>query len=131
MQKKNQTDLLDYDSEDDEDYVPPEEKGGKQKEAEVEAVDEDQLTGIEALRNKKRNREVDDLFELMNAEDPIKKAMNERKRQNTGSSAQLAKGSGCESKAPKKVDATKVAEKQIKAVSKDDDDFDLKDLDDS
>ena len=64
--------------------MPPEDKGAKEDEDEqANYVNEDQLTGIAALRNKKRNREIDDMFELMNAEDPIKKAMNERKRQNT------------------------------------------------
>ena len=53
-------------------------------ETQQDILDEDNLTGIEALKNKKRNREVDDLFELMNAEDPFKKALNQRKRQNTG-----------------------------------------------
>ena len=76
-----------YDSEEDEDYVPPEDKNGKQDESDKEIFDEDKLTGIEALRNKKRNREVDDIFDLMNAEDPIKKALEQRKRQNTGNAA--------------------------------------------
>ena len=78
-----QAQLDEYDSEEDEDYVPPEEKNGKKDiESDHDKYDEDKLTGIEALKNKKRNREVDDLFDLMNAEDPIKKALEQRKRQN-------------------------------------------------
>ena len=94
MQKKNQNDLDDSDSSDDEDYVPPEEKGNKAEEQQIKTVDEEELTGIAALKNRKRNREIDDIFDLMNAEDPIKKAMNERKRQNTGYSGQLTKSGG-------------------------------------
>ena len=79
-----QAQLDEYDSEEDEDYVPPEEKNPKKVESDNDKYDEDKLTGIEALKNKKRNREVDDLFDLMNAEDPFKKALEQRKRQNIG-----------------------------------------------
>jgi hypothetical protein len=56
-----------YDSSDDEDYVPSEDE----KSAEYKEEDEPELTGIAALKERKRNREVDDLFELMNQEDPF------------------------------------------------------------
>ena len=78
MQKKSR-EILDSGSESDEDYVPPDEKKATAKTEEEQCgriVDEDQLTGIDAIKSKKRNREIDDLFDLMNAEDPIKKAMN-------------------------------------------------------
>ena len=68
--------------------MPPEDKNAKEVETHQDIFDEDKLTGIEALKNKKRNREVDDLFDLMNAEDPIKKALEQRKRQNTGALVQ-------------------------------------------
>ena len=41
------------------------EKNGRQKDDE----DDKPLTGIEGLKARKREREIDDLFELMNQED--------------------------------------------------------------
>ena len=46
----------------------------KLKVKKVESEEEEvELTGIAALKDKKRNREVDDLFDLMNEEDPFSK----------------------------------------------------------
>lgn len=62
---------------DDEDYVPEE----KHK-ADVAAKDEqssEEETGVAALKTKKRQREVDDLFDLMNEEDDLLKAARARK----------------------------------------------------
>ena len=52
-----------YDSSDDEDYVPSEDAVSEHPH---EKSSEEELDGIAALKERKRNREVDDLFELMN-----------------------------------------------------------------
>ena len=76
--------------EEDEDYVPPEDKNlpsidDKAKDNGQESSD-DNITGIEAIKREKRKREVDDFFDEMTKEDPLMKKMQERrKRQNTGS----------------------------------------------
>lgn len=66
----------DYDSSDDEDYVPSEDI----KESEEKEESEPELTGIAALKERKRNREVDDIFELMNQEDPFYTKPSQRPR---------------------------------------------------
>ena len=58
-------------SEDDGDYVPTLKDYKKAGVAPVSSADQDEpeLTGVAALREKKRLKEVDDLFDLMNQED--------------------------------------------------------------
>ena len=62
----------------------------------------------------------------MNAEDPIKKAMNDRKRQNTNYTGQLTS-----STVDKKPDSKKTDEKKAEKKEGDDSDIDLNQLDDN
>ena len=71
MHKKDE-----YDSSDDENYVPSEDE----EKSEQKEDSEPELTGIAALKERKRNREVDDLFELMNQEDPFYTKPSQRLR---------------------------------------------------
>ena len=59
------------DSEDDGEYVPTlkELKQAGVSDGESKDIEEKVLTGIALLKDQKRQREVDDLFELMNQED--------------------------------------------------------------
>ena len=69
----------DQDSEDDEDYVPPEDKKeSKNPDASQNEKDADSsegITGVEAIKREKRKREVDDFFDEMTKEDPLLKQM--------------------------------------------------------
>ena len=65
--------------EEDEDYVPPEDKNVaaidlKAKENGQDSSDEN-VTGIEAIKRERRKREVDDFFDEMTKEDPLMKKM--------------------------------------------------------
>ena len=61
---------------DDSDYEPAE--VSEKSEAEVEQKEE--MTVIAQLKDKKRQREVDDLWDLMNEEDPILTKARQLKR---------------------------------------------------
>ena len=62
--------IADYDSEDDQDYVPTAKELQKAGVSFPDEPKEDkQLTGIALVRDLKRQREVDDIFAMMNEED--------------------------------------------------------------
>jgi hypothetical protein len=78
MNKKGQQE---YDSEsEDSDYNPNQDPNNSDKGEDSKAPVEREMTALEKIKDNKRNREVDDLFDLMNEEDPIMKKARENKR---------------------------------------------------
>ncbi len=77
--KKAEKDIFasDDDSEEDEDYVPPEDKNGALNNGKTDAGKDDEssegATGIELIKRQKRQKEADDFFAEMSKEDPLMK----------------------------------------------------------